>query len=70
MLEKRGDRWQVVSNAGHPLAESTVLLYLERDWNQAEMKRDAAWFERMLTDVWVKRDGKWQVLSSHGSDVK
>jgi ketosteroid isomerase-like protein len=140
VLEKRGDRWQVVSNAGHPLADSTVLLYLERDWNAAEMKRDAAWFERTLTDdytgvdgstgkattkaediagiktntvdsaslsglgvrmqgdvavvtglthnkgkndkgvafdrkirftdVWVKRDGKWQVLSSHGSDVK
>jgi ketosteroid isomerase-like protein len=140
VLEKRGDRWQVVSNAGHPLADSTVLLYMERDWNQAETKQDAAWFERMLTDdyagvdgrtgkattkaediagikkttvdsavlsglnvrtqgdtavvtglthnkgkddkgvafdrkirftdVWVKRDGKWQVLSSHGSDVK
>jgi ketosteroid isomerase-like protein len=140
VLEKRGDRWQVVSNAGHPLAESAVLLYLERDWNDAEMKRDAAWFERTLTDnytgvdgrtgnpttkaediagikkttvdsaslsgvevrlqgdtavvtglthnkgkddkgaafdrkirftdVWVKRDGKWQVLSSHGSDIK
>jgi ketosteroid isomerase-like protein len=140
VFEKRCDRWQVVSNAGHPLSESTALLYLERDWNQAEMKKDAAWFERMLasdytgvdgrtgktvskaeniadiktittdsaslsgldvrlkgdtavitglshnkgkdgkgaafdrtirfTDVWVKRDGKWQVLSSHGSDVK
>jgi ketosteroid isomerase-like protein len=23
-----------------------------------------------FTDVWVKRDGKWQVLSSHGSDVQ
>lgn len=140
VLEKRGDRWQVVSNAGHPLADTTLLLYMERDWNQAEMKQDAAWFERMLTDdyagvdgrtgkattkaediagikkttldsanlsgldvrmqgdtavvtglthnkgkddkgaafdrkirftdVWVRRDGKWQVLSSHGSDVK
>jgi len=140
VLEKRGDRWQVVSNAGHPLDERTALLYLERDWNQAEMKQDAAWFERTLTDeftgvdsrtgsptnkvqniadlkktttasadlsglnvrmegdtavvtglshnkgkddkgaafdrrirftdVWVKRDGKWQVLSSHGTDVK
>jgi ketosteroid isomerase-like protein len=29
-------------------------------------------FDRKIrfTDVWVKRDGKWQVLSSHGSDVK
>jgi len=140
VLEKRGDRWQVVSNAGHALADATVLLYLERDWNTAEMKKDTAWFERTLTDdyrgvnsstgkpvtkaeniadiktttvdsanlsgldvrmqgdtavvtglthnkgkdakgaafdskirftdVWVKRDGKWQVLSSHGTDVK
>ena len=23
-----------------------------------------------FTDVWVKRDGRWQVLSSHGTDVK
>jgi ketosteroid isomerase-like protein len=140
VLEKKGDRWQVVSNAGHPLADATVLLYLERDWNTAEMKRDTAWFERTLTDdyrgvdgatgkattkaediagfksntvdsaslsgldvrmqgetavvtglthnkgkndkgvafdrkvrftdVWVKRNGRWQVLSSHGTDVK
>jgi ketosteroid isomerase-like protein len=140
VLEKRGDRWQVVSNAGHALDERTALLYLERDWNQAEMKQDAAWFERSLadeftgvdsqtgkpttkvqniadlkktttasaelsgldvklqgdtavvtgvthnkgkddkgalfdrrirfTDVWVKRDGRWVVLSSQGTDVK
>jgi ketosteroid isomerase-like protein len=140
VLEKRGDRWQVVSNAGHPLADSTLLQYMERDWNDAEVKRDAAWFERTLTDdftgvdgstgkattkaqnikdlkqntvdsaslsgvevrlqgdtavvtglthnkgkddkgaafdrkirftdVWVKRDGRWQVLSSQGTDVK
>ncbi len=140
VLEKRGAGWQVVSNAGHPLDERTALLYLERDWNQAEIRQDAAWFERTLadeftgvdsqtgkptnkvenianlkkttttsadlsgldvkmqgdtavvtgltrnkgkddkgaafdrrirfTDVWVKRDGKWQVLSSHGTDVK
>ena len=140
VLEKRGERWQVVSNAGHALDDRFTLLYLERDWNQAEMKQDAAWFERTLaedytgvdsstgkpvnkvqniegikktttasanlsgldvrmqgdtavitglthntgkddkglpydrkirfTDVWVKRDGKWVVLSSHGSDAK
>ncbi len=140
VLEKRGNAWQVVSNAGHPLDDRTALLYLERDWNQAEMKQDAAWFERTLadefagvdsqtgkpttkgqtiadikksttaaadlsgldvkmqgdtavvtglthnkgkdekgvafdrrirfTDVWVKRDGRWVVLSSQGTDVK
>ncbi|MGI9078564.1 MAG: nuclear transport factor 2 family protein [Gemmatimonadaceae bacterium] len=46
VLEKRGDRWQVVSNAGHPLNDAGILLYMERDWNDASRKRDAAWFER------------------------
>jgi ketosteroid isomerase-like protein len=29
-------------------------------------------FDRKIrfTDVWVKRDGRWQILSSHGTDVK
>ena len=58
VLEKRGDRWQVVSNAGHPLDERTALLYLERDWNQAEMKQDAAWFERTLTDEFTGVDSR------------
>ncbi|MFN2398878.1 MAG: nuclear transport factor 2 family protein [Gemmatimonadaceae bacterium] len=46
VLEKRGDRWQVVSNAGHALDDAGILLYMERDWNEASRKRDAAWFER------------------------
>jgi ketosteroid isomerase-like protein len=140
VLEKRGDGWQVVSNAGHALTDSALLLYIEQDWNDAEMKQDTAWFDRTLaddytgvnsrtgarttkaddmadikkntvesatlsemdvhmegdtavvtgvthnkgkdekgvasdrrirfTDVWVKRDGKWLALSSHGTETK
>jgi len=50
VLEKRGGRWQVVSNAGHALNDAAVLLYLVRDWNDAVRGRDAAWLERNTTD--------------------
>jgi ketosteroid isomerase-like protein len=46
ILEKRGGRWQVVSNAGHPLDDQGVLAYMEREWNDAALKHDASWFER------------------------
>ncbi len=46
VLEKRGGKWQVVSNAGNGLDDSAVLWYLEQDWNDATPKRDKAWFEK------------------------
>jgi ketosteroid isomerase-like protein len=45
MLEKRGGKWLVVSNAGSPLDDSGVLWYLEQDWNTAFWKKDKAWFQ-------------------------
>ena len=50
VLEKRGGRWQVVGNAGHALTDAAVLLYLENDWGDARIRKDIAWFERILTD--------------------
>jgi len=46
VLEKRGGRWLVVANAGHALDDQGVLAYMERDWNDASIKRDVSWFER------------------------
>jgi ketosteroid isomerase-like protein len=46
VMEKRGGRWQVVGNAGHPLTDASVLLYMENDWNEAAKKKDTGWFER------------------------
>ncbi|HVF41290.1 MAG TPA: nuclear transport factor 2 family protein [Gemmatimonadaceae bacterium] len=46
VFEKRGGRWQVVANTGHPLNDAGVLSYLEREWNDASLKRDASWVER------------------------
>jgi ketosteroid isomerase-like protein len=50
VMEKRGGRWQVVGNSGHPLTDTWVLLYLENDWNEATKKKDVAWFERNFAD--------------------
>jgi ketosteroid isomerase-like protein len=50
VLEKRGGRWQVVSNAGHPLNDSAILAYMERDWNDAFIRRDRGWFDRNYAD--------------------
>ena len=141
VLEKRGGKWQVVSNAGHDMTDAMTLGYLEQDWNNAFWKRDKAWFDanfapdfsnvsstdgaltgkdketaniigdkstydlvettgmdirvdgRMAvitgvfhlrgkdekgaafdnklryTDVWIKRDGKWQAWSSQGTNM-
>jgi ketosteroid isomerase-like protein len=44
-LEKRGGKWQVVGNAGNGLDEYAMLDYIERDWSDADVKRDMSWFE-------------------------
>jgi ketosteroid isomerase-like protein len=46
VLEKRGGKWQAVSNAGNNLDDTAVLWYLEQDWNNALMKRDRGWFDQ------------------------
>ena len=45
-LERNGDQWLVVSNAGQPLNDEGILLYLEQEWNDASKAGDVAWFER------------------------
>lgn len=50
VMEKRGGRWQVVSNAGHPLTDAQIVLYLENEWNEAIKTHDASWIERNYAD--------------------
>jgi ketosteroid isomerase-like protein len=45
-LEKRGNRWQVVSSTGHALNDQMQLAYMEQDWNDADKRRDADWIDR------------------------
>ncbi|MDQ3634576.1 MAG: nuclear transport factor 2 family protein [Acidobacteriota bacterium] len=46
VLEKRGGRWQAVTNANHEMSDFAILDFMKRDWNNALIKRDTAWFER------------------------
>ena len=45
-LEKRGGKWQVVTDAGNRLDEYATLRYMEMDWNTADVNRDFSWFEQ------------------------
>ena len=45
-LEKRGGKWQVVSNAGGNMDDYMMLGYLENDWNVAGIKKDKGWFDK------------------------
>ena len=39
-----------MSDAGSPLSDEGQLLYLEREWNDADKKHDVAWIERNYDD--------------------
>jgi ketosteroid isomerase-like protein len=45
-LEKQGNTWKAVSNAGHALSDQQQLLYLEQDWNDATVRHDGDWTDR------------------------
>lgn len=69
MLEKRNDSWKVVSNAGHPLNDGTILLYLEREWNDADLKRDYAWHERLYADDFSGISSRTGALSTKSEEI-
>jgi len=68
-LEKRSDRWQVVSNAGNPLGDAAVLVYMEREWNDAELARDYAWHERNYSDDFSGISSRTGALSTKTEDI-
>ncbi len=63
VLEKRGGRWQAVTNANHEVSDYAVLDYMKRDWNNALIKRDTAWFERNYAADASEIDGKAGAIS-------
>jgi ketosteroid isomerase-like protein len=68
-LERHGDGWQVVSNAGHPLNDAGVLLYMEREWNDASKRGDVAWFERNYADDATDISGRTGALHSKEEEI-
>lgn len=141
-LENRNGRWQVVTSTGNPIGDAAQVIYLEHDWNDADMSGNSSWFDTnfasdmsnissrtgkttnkteemadlksrksvmsseelsdlnarkegdtvvvtginrvkgkdgegkafdtrvAFTDVWIKRDNRWQVLASQGTDIR
>jgi ketosteroid isomerase-like protein len=72
-LEKRGGKWQVVSNAGHDMDDYMMLGYLEMDWSNADVKRDVKWFEDNFASDFSgisSRTGKLTSKSEEISDMK
>ena len=69
VLEKRGGKWQVVSNAGNDLDDYAVLWYLEQDWNDAAPKRDKAWFEKNYAADFTGVSSVTGKLSNKAEDI-
>ena len=68
-LEKRGSDWRVVSDAGGPLSDEGQLLYMEREWNDADRKHDAAWFERNYSNEATDISSRTGALSTKAQVV-
>src|SRR5581483_11454747 len=72
-LEKRDGRWQVVTNTVAPVGDAAQVLYLENEWNDADMSGDASWFEKNyasdMSNV-SSRNGKFTNKSEEMSGMK
>ncbi len=69
-LEKRGGKWQVVSNAGGgSMDDDAVLWYLEQDWNNALMTRDKAWFDKNYASDFSGVSGLTGKLSNKTQEI-
>ncbi|MBA3715003.1 MAG: nuclear transport factor 2 family protein [Pyrinomonadaceae bacterium] len=70
VLEKRGGNWVLVSNAGSPLDDAGAILYMEREWNDADMRRDAAWFERNFASDYNGISSRTGVRTNRAQDIE
>ncbi len=68
-LEKRGGKWQAVSSANHGLDDYGVLMYMEHDWSNADVKRDMSWFERNFASDYSGISSTTGKLSSKGEEI-
>jgi ketosteroid isomerase-like protein len=69
VLEKRGGKWQVVSNAGNGLDDYAVLWYLEQDWNNAVWKKDKEWFEKNYAADFTSISSQTAKVMSRAEDI-
>ena len=69
VLEKRGGKWQVVSNAGHDMNDYMILGYMEQDWNNAALKRDKAWFDKNFASDYTSISSRNAALMNKEEDI-
>lgn len=69
ILEKRGGKWQVVSNAGGGLDDYAVLWYLEQDWNNAILKKNRAWFESTFAPDFTSVSSRTAQVMNRAEDI-
>jgi ketosteroid isomerase-like protein len=69
VLEKRGGKWQVVSNAGNGLDDFDVIYYLEQDWNDAVWKADKKWFENNFASDFTSISGSTGKLTNKTEEI-
>ncbi len=70
VLEKRGGRWQVVSNAGGSLDDYATLRYLDQDFNDAIFKRDKGWFEHNYSPIFGSVSSSSARVMSRSADIE
>lgn len=68
-LEKRGGKWQVVSNAGHEMDDAMILGYLEHDWNDAAVKKDKSWFDKYYAADYTSVSSKDGAVTNKAEDI-
>lgn len=69
-LEKRGGKWQVVSNTGGGVMDDYMTLgYLEQDWNNASLKRDKGWFEKNFAADYTSISSRNAALTNKAEDI-
>ena len=68
-LEKRGGKWQVVSNAGGNMDEYMTLGYLEHDWNDAALKKDKSWFDKYYASDYTSVSSKDGAMMTKAEDI-
>lgn len=69
-LEKRGGKWQVVSNTGGGVMDDYMVLgYMEQDWNNAGLKRDKEWFEKNFATDYTSISSRNAALMNKNEDI-
>lgn len=69
-LEKRGNKWQVVSSATHALGDGAVLAYMEQDWNDAAKRGDVSWTEKNYANFATDVSSRTGLMSSKAQAIE